>query len=73
MTEKNAIWAPIVPKPEPFWKTPLEMAEAYRSAEPRVSRSQRYSLVVTEVKPGPRRDGRDQRRRGHDGRLQDGP
>jgi hypothetical protein len=51
MTEKNAIWAPIVPKPEPFWKTPMEMAEAYRSAEPRVNRSQRYSLVVTEVKP----------------------
>jgi hypothetical protein len=50
--EHNAIWAPIVPKPEPFWKSPLEMAEAYyRVAEPRVNRSQRYSLVVTEVEP----------------------
>jgi hypothetical protein len=53
MTEKNAIWAPIVPKPEPFWKTPLEMAEAYRSAEPRVNRSQRYSLSLTEPLPEP--------------------
>jgi hypothetical protein len=51
MTEKNVIWAPIVPKPEPLWKTPLEMAAAYLAAEPRVNRSQRYSLVVTEVKP----------------------
>ncbi len=51
MKEHNAIWAPIVPKPEPLWKSPLEMAEAYRNAEPRVSRSQRYSLVLTEVKP----------------------
>lgn len=53
MTEKNVIWAPIVPKPEPFWKSPLEMAEAYRNAEPRVNRSQRYSLSLTEPLPDP--------------------
>lgn len=51
IVETNPIWAPIRPKPEPFWKSPLEMAEAYRNAEPRVNRSQRYSLVVTEVEP----------------------
>ncbi len=55
MTEKNAIWAPIRPKPEPLWKSALEMAEAYRLAEPRVNRSQRYSLTLTEPLPVRRR------------------
>ncbi len=48
MTEKNPVWAAIVPKPEPLWKSALEMAEAYRRAEPRIVRSQRYSLTLTE-------------------------
>lgn len=38
--------------PEPLWKTPLEIAEAYQRAEPRINRSQRYSLTVTEPKEG---------------------
>ena len=54
MTEHNVIWAPIVPKPEPLWLSPLEMAECYRRAEPRIHVSQRYSLVVTE----PKKEGR---------------
>ena len=51
MTETNPIWTPVVPKPEPLWKSALEMAEAYRRAEPRIVRSQRYSLTLTEPLP----------------------
>ena len=35
-----------------LWKTPMEIAEAYQRAEPRISHSQRYSLTVTEPKEG---------------------
>ncbi len=51
VTEKNHVWAAIVPKPEPLWKSALEMAEAYRRAEPRIVRSQRYSLTLIEPLP----------------------
>jgi hypothetical protein len=50
VTEQNPVWAPIVPKPEPLWSSPMAMAEAYQRAEPRIS--QRYSLTVTEPKEG---------------------
>lgn len=53
MTEPNPIWTPIQPKPQPLWLSPLEMAEAYRRAEPRINRSQRYGLTVTAPLPEP--------------------
>jgi len=40
-----------------LWKTPLEIAEAYQRAEPRISHSQRYSLTVTEPKEGTDAEG----------------
>jgi len=51
--ETNPIWAPIRPRPEPLWRSVAEVVEAYQQAERpvRVSRSQRYSLVVTEPLP----------------------
>ena len=52
LEESNAIWAPIRPQPRPLWQNNAEIIEAYRQASPvRVSRSQRYSLVLTEPEP----------------------
>lgn len=50
--EPNTIWAPIRPQPRPLWQNNAEIIEAYQAASPvRVSRSQRYSLVLTEPEP----------------------
>ncbi len=52
LRESNPLWAPIVPKPRPLWQSNAEIIEAYQQASPvRVSRSQRYSLVLTEPEP----------------------
>lgn len=55
MNEHNPIWAPIPqPRPKALWSGVGEIIAAYQQAEPvRTSRSQRYSLVVTEALPGP--------------------
>lgn len=53
LIEKNRIWAPIVPRPQPLWSSATKMVEAYFAAERplRPLRSQRYSLVVTRPLP----------------------
>ena len=49
--ESNPMWAPF--EPAPLWRSASEIIDAYRAAEPRINRSQRYSLVVTEPLPDP--------------------
>ena len=54
MRELNPLWAPIEPRPRALWSSVGEVIAAYQRAEPlRLSRSQRYSLVVTNAPPEP--------------------
>ena len=53
LAERNPLWVPIdPPRRRVLWETTAQIIAAYQDAEPvRLSRSQRYSLVVTEPLP----------------------
>lgn len=53
IAEHNPVWAPIVERENaPLWTSAGEIIAAYERAE-KSSRSQRYSLVLTEPLPRP--------------------
>lgn len=53
MTEKNPNWLPIVRiEPDPVERA-LSILWSYEAHPPRIVRSQRYSLVLTEPLPSP--------------------
>ncbi len=55
MTETNPVWLPIVrlePRPDPVEQV-LRLQWSYAEKPPRISRSQRYSLSLTEPLPEP--------------------
>lgn len=54
MTERNPAWLPIVTvEPDPVERA-LRVIWSYEIQPPRIVRSQRYSLILTEPLPSPR-------------------
>lgn len=54
MTEHNPVWLPIIRiEPDPIERA-LQIIWSYQAEPVRISRSQRYSLAVTEPLPSPR-------------------
>ena len=52
--ERNPAWLPIAQaQPRSLWGSVAEMIATYEASAPRVSLTQRYSLVVVEPLPQP--------------------